>query len=121
MSMQNVQMSQAPIATRAASPMSHAQQINMSSVPQVGAFSLSYKHTHGIYLPDTMKAKVALNIIPLFCVLFIYLFIFKPLLSDRHVTHAVGPSTRHDGTSRWEHGATGSKSAAVYAAVFLQC
>ncbi|XP_049329239.1 CREB-binding protein isoform X2 [Astyanax mexicanus] len=36
MPMQNVQMSQTPMAARAASPMSHPQQINMGSVPQMG-------------------------------------------------------------------------------------
>ncbi|XP_066511309.1 CREB-binding protein-like [Hoplias malabaricus] len=36
MPMQNVPMSQAPMVARAASPMSHAQQMNMSSVPQMG-------------------------------------------------------------------------------------
>lgn len=43
MSMQNVQMSQTQMAARAASPMSHTPQMNMSSVPQVAIFS---SHTH---------------------------------------------------------------------------
>ncbi|XP_029914893.1 CREB binding protein b isoform X4 [Myripristis murdjan] len=36
MAMQNVQMSQAPMGARAASPMNHPQQMNMSSVPAMG-------------------------------------------------------------------------------------
>ncbi|XP_078140564.1 CREB binding protein b isoform X2 [Centroberyx gerrardi] len=36
MAMQNVQMSQAPMGPRAASPMNHPQQMNMSSVPPMG-------------------------------------------------------------------------------------
>uniref|UniRef100_A0A674ES06 histone acetyltransferase n=1 Tax=Salmo trutta TaxID=8032 RepID=A0A674ES06_SALTR len=36
MAMQNVQMSQAPMGARAASPMNHSQQMNMSSVPAMG-------------------------------------------------------------------------------------
>ena len=39
MAMQNVQMTQAPMAARAASPMNHPQQINISSVPPVSTLS----------------------------------------------------------------------------------
>lgn len=48
MPMQNVQISQAPMAARAASPMSHAQQINMSSVPPV-SISHTCSSNHHIF------------------------------------------------------------------------
>lgn len=39
MTMQNAQMSQAPMGARAPSPMNHPQQMNMSSVPAVRSLS----------------------------------------------------------------------------------
>lgn len=49
MTMQNMQMNQPPMGTRASSPMNHPVQINMSSVPPVSCYTSRWVLLPGIF------------------------------------------------------------------------